>query len=213
MSLDALRAVAKDHYLALLGALHTQPADNLGTGTIALLGPGEPGFWPAVNQSSEFKDGDANPLDRWSLRVITHIADTLGGTALFPFGEPPRPFINWALRSGQAFVSPASLLVHNQAGLFVSYRGAILIPETLRLPTSAKNPCDTCISKPCLTACPPKALTTAGYDLPSCHDFLATKEGVNCMSKGCGVRRSCPLSESYPRMDVQSAFHMKAFHP
>lgn len=213
MSLDTLRTVAKDQHLALLGALHAEPTDNLGTGTIALLGPSEPGFWPYVSQMPEFNDGNADPLDRWSSRVITNIAHTLGGTALFPFGEPPRPFIGWALRSGQAFVSPASLLVHENAGLFVSYRGAVLLPTVLPLPAPAPNPCESCADKPCLTACPSKALTAEGYDLPVCHSFLDTKEGASCMSQGCAVRRACPLAEFYPRMDAQSAFHMKAFHP
>jgi hypothetical protein len=213
MSLNALRDAAKNQHLAVLGALHAEPGDNLGAGTIALLGPAEPGFWPTVSQTPEFADGKPNPLDRWSARVITDIADTLGGMALFPFGDPPRPFIGWALRSGQAFVSPASLLVHKDAGLFVSYRGAVLLPKVFALPAPAPNPCESCATKPCLTACPPQALTVAGYDLPACHKFLDTKDGTGCMTQGCAVRRSCPLSQSYPRIDAQSAFHMKAFHP
>ncbi len=212
MSLDALRAAATDQQLTVLGVLHAVPTDNLGTGTIALLGPAEPGFWSFVSQTPEFTDGNANPLDRWSSRVVTKIAETLGGYALFPFGDPPRPFIGWALRSGQAFVSPASLLVHTEAGLFVSYRGAVFFPTVLALPDPASNPCDSCVQKPCLTACPTKALTATGYNLPACHDFLDTIEGSRCMSQGCAVRRACPLSQRYPRMDAQSAFHMKAFH-
>ncbi len=184
----------------------------LGDGTVALLGPKEPGFWPHVSTEPEFLDGKPDPMDRWSRRVITSLARKLGSEPLFPFGEPPRPFIGWALRSGQAFVSPAHLLVHAEAGLFVSFRGALFFPMRLPLPRSATTPCDTCETKPCLTACPPRALTKDGYDLPACHEFLDTDPGTDCMTKGCAVRRSCPLASNYPRMEEQSAFHMKAFH-
>ena len=150
-------------------------------------------------------------MDRWSTRVLTGLAEDLKGTPLFPFGEPVRPFITWALRAG-AFVSPVSLLVHPNAGLFVSYRGAIHLPQRLDLPDPADHPCDTCAGQPCLTACPASALTDKGYDLPACHAFLDTDQGTACMTQGCAVRRACPLSANYPRLAAQSAFHMKAFH-
>ena len=212
MTLEALEKVAQAEQLAILGALHTEPADGLGDGTIALLGPSEPGFWPHVQDAPEFKDGAPDPMDRWSRRTITTMAEVAGGLPLFPFGSPARPFIGWALRSGQAFVSPASLLVHAEAGLLVSYRGAVLFQDRLDLPPTANNPCDSCAAKPCLSACPPRALTKAGYNLAACHQFLDAPEGHACMSQGCAVRRSCPLSRKYPRMPEQSAFHMKAFH-
>ena len=212
MTPDTLTRAAAAEHLAVLGMLHTEPADALGDGTILLLGPDEPGFWPHVQSAPEFNDGATDPMDRWSASIITALAEAAGGTALFPFGQPARPFIGWALRSGQAFVSPASLLVHTEAGLLVSYRGAILLPERLDLPRPPANPCDACAEKPCLTACPPRALTATGYDLPTCHSFLDADDGQSCMSQGCAVRRSCPLSRNYPRMAQQSAFHMKAFH-
>ena len=210
---DTLIRAAKAQHLACFGMLHTVPEDSLGTGTILLFGPDEPGFWPHVQAAPEFQDGRDNPMDRWSHRVISALAAKAGGQPLFPFGRPARPFIGWALRSGQAFVSPASLLVHAKAGLFVSYRGAVLLPDVLPLAEPAQSPCDTCVDKPCLSACPPRALTKKGYDLSTCHAFLDTTPGNACMSQGCAVRRSCPLTRNYPRMDEQSAFHMKAFHP
>jgi epoxyqueuosine reductase len=53
------------------------------------------------------------------------MACDLGAKALFPFGGPPwHPFIAWAKRSGRAWESPVGFLVHDQAGLMVSYRAA-----------------------------------------------------------------------------------------
>jgi len=212
MSLDHIQELARPHKLSNLGAFHTIPEDGFGKGTIVLLGPDEPGFWDHFTGSDEFQDKTPDPMDRWSRRVISNIAEDCRGFPLFPFGNPPRPFIGWALRSGQAFVSPAHLLVHANVGLLVSYRGAIFLDEELPLPTPAANPCDVCAGKPCLTACPPRAITANGYDLPTCHTFLDSEAGRACMSQGCAVRRSCPLAENYPRMDAHSAFHMKEFH-
>ncbi len=213
MTLKELRTGAATRHLRDFGSLHTDPEDGLGEGTIVLLGPDEPGFWANISTSPEFADSAQDPVDRWSQRVITALADEVGGQALFPFGQPARPFIGWALRSGECFVSPAMLLVHHEAGLFVSFRGAILLPGRLDLPRPPENPCETCSDKPCLSACPPQALTGDGYDLPACHRFLDQPDGQDCMSRGCAVRRSCPLAANYPRINEQSAYHMKEFHP
>lgn len=212
MTLDRIETRAQKDSLACFGALPAIPDDAIGPGTIILLGPHEPGFWDHFTATPEYKDGASDPMDRWSTRVISAIAKDVGGIPLFPFGQPARPFIGWALRSGQAFVSPAAMLVHADAGLFVSFRGAVLVPENIPLSKAVPNPCDTCADKPCLTACPPRAITDQGYDLPACHGFLDTKDGSACLSQGCAVRRSCPLAVSYARQDAQSAFHMKAFH-
>ena len=212
MSLDALGEAAERHALSILGTCHTIEEDGLGCGTLALLGPAEPGFWDHVTRMPEFTDDRENPLDRWSKRVITELAKDVCGAPLFPFGTPPRPFIGWALRSGRAWVSPVGLLVHDVAGLLVSYRGAVLFDEEFDLPGNSRSPCDDC-ARPCLMACPVGALTPDGYSLAACHSFLDEAAGVNCLSAGCQVRRVCPISRTYPRNPSQSAFHMAAFHP
>ncbi|MEP0565431.1 MAG: ferredoxin, partial [Paracoccaceae bacterium] len=135
MSLQRVEGLARDNHLSVLGAFHTDADDDaLGMGTLILLGPHEPGFWAHVTTEPEFNDKAPDPLDRWSARTITALAHKLGGTPYFPFGTPARPFITWALRSARAWVSPAQLLVHDTAGLFVSYRGALLVPQELDLP-------------------------------------------------------------------------------
>lgn len=206
MSLRELTERAARDQLDVLGAFHEAQV------TRVLLGPLEPGFWAHVTASAEWTDGDADPMDRWSERVITQIAQELNGTAQFPFGGPPyEPFLSWALASGQAWESPVSLLVHTRAGLMVSYRGAITVPGLLDLPSPAACPCDSC-DKPCLTACASGALGAQGYDVPACHAFLDTEAGAEHLARGCAVRRTCPVSQSYGRVDEQSAYHMGLFH-
>ena len=207
---------ARASHLDVLGAFHPVATDQTpgGAGTLILLGPHEPGFWTHVKADPDFHDGAANPLDRWSMRVVGALAAKLGAVALFPFGEPPyQPFVGWALRSGRAWQSPAGLLVHDQAGLMVSYRGALALPDRIDLPAALPCPCDACETKPCLSACPVNALRKDHYDLAACHGYLDTIPGRDCLNLGCAARRSCPVSQSYGRLADQSAFHMKAFHP
>ncbi len=214
MTLADLDARFAQHQLEVFGGFHPKDTDNLpeGSRTLLLLGPKEPGFWPAFKTSPEWQDGAPDPMDRWSVRIISELADTLNATPLFPFGGPPfQPFFRWALQSGQAWQSPVSLLVHQKAGLMVSYRGAFALRDRIELPAPGQIPCSTC-EKPCLTACDAQALTADGYDVPKCHAYLDTENGRENIMLGCGVRRSCPLSQSYGRLEEQSAYHMSLFH-
>ena len=215
MTLAAISGRAAGHALAVSGAFHPGPGDELpeGTGTLLLLSPAEPGFWAHLTAQPEWRDGAPDPIDRWSRRVIGGMACALGGKAYFPFGGPPwRPFQSWALRSGRAWASPVQFLVHEEMGLFASYRGALALRERLELPAlPAEAPCEHC-PRPCLGACPAGALTAKGYDVPACHDFLSGPEGADCLDKGCAVRRACPVSAGHARLEVQSAYHMRLFH-
>jgi hypothetical protein len=213
VTLADIAAAARAEGLTVLGAFHPVPADGApaGCGTLALLAPDEPGFWTVFQAAPEFGDGRPDPLNRWSERVIGGLAERLGAAALYPFGGPPwPPFTAWARRTGEAWDSPVGLLVHARLGLFVSYRGALALPQRLDLPAPGRRPCDGC-ARPCLGACPAGALGGAGYDLAACHRYLDTDPGRDCMGRGCAVRRACPVGRGQ-RPEAQSAFHMAAFH-
>ncbi|WP_028031684.1 hypothetical protein [Gemmobacter nectariphilus] len=213
MSLDDIAARLAEHRLAVFGGFHPGAQDGAppGTRTLLLIGPDEPGYWAHLTAQPEWLDGRPDPVDRWSRRVIGRIACDLGAKAVFPFGGPPfAPFYRWALASGRAWASPVRLLVHDRAGLMVSYRGALALKQQLDLPPAGTTPCDAC-ARPCLTACPVGALTGAGYDVPTCHAFL-NRDGADCLAAGCRVRRACPVAQSYGRLAEQSAYHMSMFH-
>jgi ferredoxin len=214
-TLDSIATGLAAHRLEVLGGFTSEPdAAGLpkGTRTLLMVGPAEPGFWPHLTAQPEWLDGQPDPVDRWSRRVIGRLACDLGAKALFPFGGPPwHPFQRWALRTGQVWESPVRLLVHARQGLMVSFRGALALKEALALPPPMPSPCTGCPA-PCQTACPPRALTRSGYDLPACHAWLDQPEGTGCLTGGCLVRRACPVSQSYARLPDQSAYHMGQFH-
>ncbi|MEO1140454.1 MAG: ferredoxin [Pseudomonadota bacterium] len=209
MTLEEIEFAAQKEHLTVFGTVDEDTPD--GVATLVLLGPREPGFWAMLTATPEFRDGRADPLDRWSARVIEDLAKSLIAKPFFPFGGPPyQPFIQWAQASGRAHLSPVGLLVHDVAGLMVSYRGALGFAEKIESPKTGPSPCLSCKKQPCKTACPVDAFGPNGYDVPKCKADLDRAEN-DCMSKGCAVRRVCPVSQTYARTEAQSAFHMRAF--
>lgn len=208
-----IEAAARNHQLFVAGVAPLQDSDHLPEGlrSIHLLAPDEPGFWDHVTRQPEFGDGRADPLDRWSARVIGQMAEDLGGVALFPSDQPARPFLAWARRSGRAVASPVQMLVHDRMGLWASFRGAIALPEPAP-PAPETAPCTDCHA-PCETACPVGAFTPKRYEVETCHNWLDTEFGEDCVTRGCAVRRACPIGQAYGRLEIQSAWHMRQFHP
>ena len=155
-SVSALTTRLAGSWLEVLGGFTVADGEAgfpPGTRTLLMLGPQEPGFWPHLTAQPEWQDGQPDPVDRWSRRVIGQLACDLGAKALFPFGGPPyHPFYQWALRTGRVWDSPVRLLVHASQGLMVSFRGALALKQAIEVPPPETAPCVTC-ARPCLAAC------------------------------------------------------------
>jgi hypothetical protein len=181
---------------------------------IMLLGLAGRRGWAAFSASPEALHGGADPLDRWSRRVVGALATELGARALYPFGGPPHwPFQRWARRAEPMHVSPLGLLIHPRDGLWRGYRGALAFAERLAVAPfrAAASPCETCVARPCLSACPVGAFTGAGYDAAACAAHLSRPAGRACMVGGCLARRACPVGAEHAHEPAQAAFHMRAF--
>lgn len=211
MTWAALEKDAHARHLRLLGAFHPAPGDKLDdVQTLVLLGPHEPGFWQALITGPEW--GGADPVDTWSERVIGAWANDLGAAPYYPFSGPPWfPFIDWAKRSGRMHPSPVGMLVHDEVGLFVSFRGALGLREHIDLPPAKAAPCNDCAAQPCRQACPVDALKGDRYETGLCKDHLKQAEGHECLTSGCRARLACPVSAGAGRSAPQSAYHMQRF--
>lgn len=204
--------------LAARGAFHVEADDGVppagGAGrTLILLGNTGSSFWPAFSRSEEYADGQPNPLDRWSERVITHLARELEARAAFPFGGPPyQPFLRWARRAEDVEPSPLGMLIHPEYGLWHAYRGALIVDGLLPdLPAKpgASSPCLSCADQPCLQGCPVDAFGPNGFDVDGCVGHLS---GPNeCLDQGCGARNACPVGEPFRYDQAQHRFHLRAF--
>jgi hypothetical protein len=185
-----------------------------GMRTIVLAGLVGRDGWGAFAASPEASDGLADPLDRWSRRLIESLADELGAKALFPFGGPPfLPFQRWAQRAEPVHFSRIGLLIHPYYGLWHSYRGALGLSEALAVaePSPGLSPCETCSGRWCVKTCPVGAFSEAGYDVAACADHLRSTAGGDCMAFGCLARRACPVGAEHAYGPEQASFLMRAF--
>ncbi|MCE1235490.1 MAG: ferredoxin [Hyphomicrobiales bacterium] len=169
--------------------------------------------WDAFAASPERRDGRPDPLDRWSVRVIGAIAAAFGGRAVFPFEGPPhRPFQRWAARAEGLASSPLGLSIDGEVGLWHGFRGAIVTAEDLGGEASPQaSPCETCASRPCLSACPAGAFSATGYDVAACRGFLESHAGGLCRTDGCRARDACPVGRRHRYGPEQIRFLMRAF--
>jgi hypothetical protein len=172
--------------------------------------------WPEFAASTEARDGDPDPLDRWSRRNVGELARSTGAVALYPFptNRPPYlPFQRWAQRAESVHVSPIKVLIHPDWGLWHSYRGALTFREHMTLPPrdTRPSPCYACEARPCLSGCPVDAFAGGGYAVSRCVEHIASPPGVDCVNKGCRARRACPIGTEHAYTHDEATFHMRAF--
>ena len=215
--------------LIVRGGFHVDEADGVPTmesgkaaATVVLAGNVGGSLWRsfAAARPAESADNETHPtlLDDWSRRVLTRVAETLGGPAaclpLFPFEGPPfLPFIRWAQRAEAVFPSPIGPLIHPDHGLWHAYRGALAFAQHIPLPAhmDRQSPCETCVEKPCLTGCPVGAHAHGAFDLSLCMGHVVADAGAPCMANGCLARRACPVGGEFRYAPDQAHFHMVAF--
>jgi hypothetical protein len=196
---------------ATLGWFAPGPDDGLpdNVNFVILIGNAGPQMFRRFMRERTAQDS----LDDWTRSVVDPLAFDLGARAIFPFDQPPQPFLTWARRGGAGHVSPLGLNIHSTYGLWHAYRAALLFPVAFDVPrhSAGSHPCDTCADKPCLSACPVKAFTGTEYDVGACGSHLHTDAGQACMQDGCQARRACPIGRSFTYEPYQLKFHMRAF--
>ena len=220
-SLERLISAAEASGLAFRGGFYPLPddgvpafSDGAAAQTVVLFGFIGGKQWPVFARSVEYADGRADPLDRWSRRVIDAIGSRHGALALYPSDGPPwLPFQQWARRAEPVHVSPMGILIHPDYGLWHAYRGALGFRARFSLPEPDRrgSPCASCADKPCLETCPVGALLPGRYDHFACAGHVASGDGLDCRRMSCRARRSCPVGATYRYGQVQSEFHMAAF--
>jgi hypothetical protein len=224
ISLSEIETWIRAAQLEPRGAFYCTPEDQipvLSEGiparTVVLIGTIGSRFWPAFLDARLSLGDDPNPLDAYSNRIISNLAEEFKASAVFPFGGPPwHPFQRWAQRAEAVYQSPIGPLIHPQYGLWHAYRGALIFAEeisgvnTTRV-DPAPSPCESCEDKPCLNTCPVAAFSPSGYAVPTCIEHLQAAAGENCMRTGCLARQACPVGVEYLYQPDHAQFHMAAF--
>jgi ferredoxin len=184
--------------------------DGASAATVLLIGNAGPRMFARfASERAPLENG----LDDWTRTVVDLLAGHCRASALYPFEKPPLPFLAWARRARCGHVSPLGLNIHPVYGLWHAFRAALLFAWDPGFPAmkAGPSPCDTCIDRPCLTACPVGAFSREGYDVAACARHLLVPAGSNCMDGGCLARLACPVGVEYCYAPDQMRFHMAAF--
>jgi hypothetical protein len=218
VSLADVEAALRARGLAPRGAFHPVEGDGVSAlpggraaGTLVLAGSVGMSLWARFVR--ERRD-EADPLDRWSARVLGEIAARFDAAVVLPGDGPPHPpFLRWAQRAEPVHPSPLGLLIHPDHGLWHAYRGALAFAERLALAVrdTRESPCTSCRERPCLGACPAGAFTSAGYAVDTCAAHLEAGAGGACFESACLARAACPVAREQRYPPEQARFHMTAF--
>lgn len=182
--------------------------------TAVLVGNEGAAYWAHFARwRREQPDGLANPLDTWSRRALSGVAESCGARVLMPNDRPYAPFQQWAMRAQGLRPSPLGLLVHPEYGLWHAYRGALLfdVEISIQAPDIPIHPCDACVGKPCLNACPAGAFSGEVFAYQRCLDHVRGPDGSACRERGCLARNACPVGTHFRYPAKVQAFHQKAF--
>ena len=163
MGSEVFAAIEADGFTPL-GGFEPQAQDRLhdAARTVVLIGNAGPAMFRRFEAE---RAGPRESLDEWTRRAVDSLARRLGARALFPFDQPPWPFLSWGRRAGAGHVSPLGLNIHPVYGLWHAYRAALLFDRRLELAaiSAGPHPCEACTDRPCLRACPVGAFDAGAY--------------------------------------------------
>ena len=195
--------------LSVLGALELQSMhcpdghqENAGCHALVVGNHGR-GMWKAFSASAEFSDGNPDPMNRWTKRVLAELSGDVGCEIYHPSDQPYWPFQRIAQSAMGIKSSPLGILIHPEYGLWHALRGLLVFGKSHDLAGQVRalisrnkgvaHPCDACDDRPCLTACPVGAFTGERLVVESCFSHLDSGDEPDCMKQGCRARDACPV--------------------
>jgi hypothetical protein len=193
-----------------LGWLPSSRDEDFGGATLLLVGNAGPAMF---ERFAAERDPARDAMDGWTRDVLSPLAEQLGARAAFPFDLPHPPFLRWAKAANAGFTSPLGLNIRADFGLWHAFRAAFIFDHAIAFPSPAAqaSPCETCMDKPCLSACPVGAFSGTSYDVAACADHLGSPKGAPCRDSTCLARLACPVAPGYRYAPGQMRFHMVAF--
>lgn len=174
---------------------------------LILIGNAGPAFW-RVLQANDNTGSD--PVDDYSRQLARRFVEEYlcaSAEILYP-GTGALPLQQLGALAGWHYSSPLGIGIHPQYGLWFAYRAAVLTdaPLTPSEPLPGVSPCQHCTDRPCLSACPPRALAqTAPPDLTRCLDWRRTP-GSSC-NNTCLARLACPVGHEHRYDNSQIQYH------
>lgn len=179
--------------------------------SLLMIGHGGKRFWQGfMNQTRHTTERSSNPIDDYSIEVADHFMQQrwpeLSYHVLYP-GPNPVGLQQLGVLAGWYHSSPLKVGINATWGLWYAYRVVLLVEGVLE-PTEKvqqPSPCDSCMDKPCITACPGQALSDAGRMLTLCVDHRLQPES-SCQNT-CVARQACPIQLQHRYDPDQIHYH------
>lgn len=205
--------------------LHTNIAHVPQQGSLLLFGAGGDKFWRSLKSATEkagaLIDADAahvHLVDEFSATIVNAaIAEHFGALKteqLYP-GNTRLMLSELGEHLGWSFPSPLGLGINPEHGLWFAYRALVWVDAPVGVDSvnsQASHPCQTCVSKDCIAACPAAAVTVEKpFALKSCASFRLQPDS-DCTQR-CLARLACPIGADSRQSLEQHGYHQRRSLP
>lgn len=163
---------------------------------LILLGHAGRRLWDCVQASGIASE---HPIDDYTLatvdRVFRQHLPGIAWRAPYP-GDAPIGLQALGALAGWHHESPFRVGIDPHWGSWFAYRAVLLTDGDFSpsQPVDRSHPCADCVDRPCLAACPPRALDH-GFDLKACAGERL-RPGAAC-AEGCLARQACPVGAEH----------------
>ncbi|MGZ3690744.1 MAG: hypothetical protein ACXVAX_04535 [Pseudobdellovibrio sp.] len=183
--------------------------ENQNFKSLVIFGHGGRRLWENLPENL---DSAQNPVDHYSLKLVREFHDSLFPAEKLEILYPLTPHLVPLQRLGRflnlARPSHLGLDLNVDFGAWFAYRVAFLttavLPEVK--PGEWASPCETCVDKPCVSACPSGATRTMNFGLSECAHFRLSQASP-CLSR-CLARLACPYKAEHAYTEEQINYHM-----
>lgn len=150
-----------------------------------------------------------HPIDEFSRQLMTQLfAGPLAGhhyRIIFP-SSLPVGLQRLGELAGWRHDSPFRVGINKEWGSWFAYRAVVVtntaLPLTVR--REATSPCNDCVSRACISACPASALEPT-FDLKACLGHRKQTDS-SCQDR-CLARNACPVGATHRYTDAQTSYH------
>lgn len=188
---------------ALRDALNNEcdPARNYTQ--LILIGNGGRALWQTIQREGV---QSADPIDDFSTHEVRRWLAAQANGRRYAIVYPGERLIGLQTlgeRAGWHFASPFMVGINERWGTWFAYRVAVLADTDFAptRPVSGESPCMTCRSRPCVAACPAKAVESDGFNLANCVSYRLRPDSA-CRTT-CLARLACPVRADHRYDDDQ----------
>ena len=170
---------------------------------LLLIGNGGRAMWQAI-----LREGgrSADPIDDFSVREVRRwLAAQASGRSyeiVYP-GERLVGLQSLGECAGWHFASPFMVGINERWGTWFAYRVAVLANTDFEptRPVPGESPCTACRPRPCVSACPGKAIEDSDFNLADCVRYRLRPDSA-CQTT-CMARLACPVRAEHRYDDEQ----------